>query len=203
VVGAGTFQGAVDLIETMTFQAAILDIGLPDGNGLELISKIRDKYGDACGIVMLTAFDNPDYRVSALDDGGDAYLVKQASLREIESTLTSVLRRVPHADEPVVLEQGWMLDREGWSLYDAKGVAIPLTFKELTFLLELAGCAPDICPRTQLVEVLGAGRPFDDRNLDTIVRRLRSKILDATGGEAPIRVAYGVGYGFASGITLK
>lgn len=80
-VGVGTARDMVAMLETDRFDAVILDIQLPDGDGLDLLTRIRASRNQACGVVMLTVQGNPSYRVDALEQGADAYLVKRASLR--------------------------------------------------------------------------------------------------------------------------
>lgn len=82
-------------LREQSFAAAILDIGLPDGNGLELLAELR-RHDRDCMVLMLTGHGDPDSRVKGLDQGADAYLVKKASLREIEATL----RRHPAPPSP-------------------------------------------------------------------------------------------------------
>ena len=195
-------NGAASVAETHArldehaFDAVILDVGLPDGSGIDLLHHIRGR-GLTCGIMMLTSFGDPDFRVAGLDGGADAYLVKKATLREIEATLRSVLRR-QQAPSSTGQGSGWTVDRVKWLLTAPNGAFAKLTSSEVKFFLALAESGGEVCPREQLSRITSRfGADSDERNLDALVRRLRRKIEEATGFETPIKVAYGVGYACA------
>lgn len=190
--GAASVAETRARLEAQAFDAVILDVGLPDGDGFDLLTHIRGR-GLTCGVMMLTSFGDPDFRVRGLDSGADAYLVKKATLREIEATLRSVLRR-----QPALLSTGpffgWTLDRVEWLLTAPNGASAKLTSSEVKFVLALAESGGDVCPREQLARITSRAGTADERNLDALVRRLRRKIEEATGLETPIKVAYGIGY---------
>ncbi len=197
--GAASVAETCARLDAQAFDAVILDIGLPDGDGFDLLSHIRGS-GLTCGVLMLTSFGDPDFRVKGLDGGADAYLVKKATLREIEATLRSVLRRQP-AHPLAERISGWSLDRVEWLLTAPNGAFAKLTSSEVKFVLALAESGGDVCPREQLARITSRSGVADERNLDALVRRLRRKIEEATGFETPIKVAYGSGY--ACSTTLR
>lgn len=181
----------------------VLDVNLPDGDGFTLARELREISG--CGIVMLTYRNTADDRIEGLESGADAYLVKHASLREIEATIRSVLRRLT-APPPMAAKDGatWQLDPKAWSLVTPAGVPIRLTGTEVAFLGAVVEKAGQPCSRDAIIKLLA--RPAlraDDRSLDAVVRRLRRKIEDAAGGEAPIKMIYGVGYAFTAPVTMR
>ncbi|MEI6560310.1 MAG: response regulator transcription factor [Rhodospirillaceae bacterium] len=93
VSGAATVTEARAHLLATRFDAVILDIGLPDGSGFDILAEIRSRKL-SCGVVMLTAFTEADGRVKGPENGADADLVKKATLREVEVTLRSVLRHL-------------------------------------------------------------------------------------------------------------
>lgn len=217
-LGAATCREVEELLAEHDFAAIILDIGLPDGDGRDLVEQIRATRGLNTGIIMLTAYGAAEYRVDTLDRGADAFLVKHASLREIDATLRSVLRRldpeaVPQATPcqplpapapaPAPEVAGWQLDRLSWTLTDPSDARVQLTTKEMTFLTALAEYDGRVCERAELVARMDGQGENSNRNLDVIVRRLRRKIEDATGRTPPIRVAYGQGYAFTAPLTVR
>lgn len=209
------WHGAPDLV--------LLDVNLPDGNGFDLARELRQQ--SDCGIVMLTMRSGADDRVEGLESGADAYLVKHASLREIEATIRSVLRRLEQnrgndaaaagaaaaANEaetiqaaPAASEPGWAFQPMQWQLLAPNGAVIRLTGSEVAFLSALVERAGKPCPRDEIARVLS--RPSlraEDRSIDALVRRLRRKIEETSGGEAPIKMVYGIGYSFSAPVLVK
>lgn len=200
VTGAGSVADALRQLETSKVDVVVLDIGLPDGNGIDLLTQIRARCGLDCGVVVLTSRQELQDKLQALDAGSDAYLVKHASLREIEGTVRNLLRRLPSASPP---EPGWSLDRKGRALTAPTGQTVPLTPRELAFLAQLAAADGETCDHGQLMTVLRADGDFSLTNLNTLVRRLRLKVIDRVGHEPPIRAIYGKGYSFAGPIHVR
>jgi DNA-binding response OmpR family regulator len=195
--GVGSAAAARACLDRMVPDVIVLDVGLPDGDGFELAREIRDRRGLASGIIMLTGLNSIDHRVTGLESGADIYLVKHASLREIDATIRSLLRRlsVPTAAAPC--EKLWRLDETTRQLFAPNGVGAELTGSEFALLACLLNRSKATCARAELIEALA--RPslrHNDRNLDGIVRRLRRKIEQACTIEAPIHVVYGTGYAF-------
>lgn len=204
--GADSAAACRQALERLPPQVVLLDVRLPDGHGFALAREIRARRGDRCGVVMLTGLAAPDDRVDGLDSGADAYLVKHSTLREIEATVHSVLRRLPgedddtHSASPPLATGEWRLRRQDWALEAPNATRITLTSTEVALLDAMMAKAGGPCSRAELIAALG--RPsmrFNERNLDEVVRRLRRKAEQASGMKIPIRVAYGLGYCFISG----
>lgn len=180
----------------------ILDVGLPDGNGFELASQIRETH--RCGIIMLTALGDSDDRIRGFESGADIYLVKHSTLREIEAAIRSLLRRngallgAPNGNgDP------WTLDGTNWSLTAPNHRSLKLTATEFAFMSVLCSRGGGTCQREDLMETLARPRSnFGNRHLDAIVSRLRRKIEESTSLPAPIKVVYGVGYTFTATATM-
>lgn len=185
-------QGIPDIV--------LLDVNLPDGNGFDLARELRTR--STCGIVMLTMRSAADDRVEGLESGADAYLVKHASLREIEATLRSVQRRLDAGRNAAPAEpsaETWLFQPMLWQLIAPGGAIVKLTGSEVSFLTALIERAGKPCPRDEIVRMLA--RPslrIEDRSIDALVRRLRRKIAEISGGDVPIKMVYGVGYSFAA-----
>lgn len=180
----------------------ILDVGLPDGNGFELASEIREAYRG--GIIMLTALGDSDDRVRGFESGADIYLVKHSTLREIEAAIRSLLRRAgDQADVADVVEDRWTLDSRTWTFTAPNQRSLKLTATE--FALVVALCKHGgICEREELVQSIARPRAhFDNRHLDAVVSRLRRKIAEHTGLQVPIMVVYGVGYTFTATAVVQ
>lgn len=180
----------------------ILDIGLPDGNGFELATQIRQAL--RCGIIMLTALGDSDDRIRGFESGADIYLVKHSTLREIEAAVRSLLRRTGDLTKANDHGGQWLLDRSGWVLTAPNQHVLKLTATEFAFMNVLCTHKGEVCPREELVETLTRPKAsFDNRHLDAIVSRLRRKIEDRTKLPAPIKVVYGVGYVFTATAAVQ
>lgn len=181
----------------------ILDIGLPDGNGFDLAAQIRQNHG--CGIIMLTAHGEPDDRVRGFDSGADIYLVKHSSLREIEASVQSLLRRLQHPQAAAGhAPDQWVLNRGSWLLTAPNRTDIRLTATEFAFVSALVEQAGQPRSRDSLAQLLARPQTsWDNRHLDAVVNRLRRKIKDTARLEAPIKMVYGHGYAFSAPARIE
>lgn len=204
VTGAATAQDMrAALVDGPRPAVIILDVGLPDGNGFDLATEIRQNHD--CGIIMLTAFGDSADRVRGFDSGADIYLVKHSILREIEAAIRSLLRRT--GSLPTTAESGkgrWILDTANWTMIAPDGQTLKLTATEFAFLNLLCERQGEVCPRDELVTALARpGGYFDDRHLDAIVSRLRRKFERTTNLPCAIKVVYGVGYTFTAPVAME
>ena len=203
-VGAATVAEANRHIENAHFDLIVLDIGLPDGNGLDLLRDIRARCGLDCGIVILTSQQELSTRLEALDAGSDAFLVKHASLREMEATLRNLLRRLPGSTATVAATANWVLDRPARLLISPGGESVPLTPREMSFLSCLAEAHGDVCDYAGLSAALDEGGDnVSTGGLNTLVHRLRQKMMDRLGQAPPIRAVYGKGYSFNGPVSIR
>ena len=181
----------------------ILDVGLPDGNGFDLATEIRQSHD--CGIIMLTGFGDSADRVRGFDSGADIYLVKHSSLREIEAAIRSLLGRTGNLPMIADSDKGrWILDTANWVMIAPDGQALKLTATEFAFLNLLCNRPGEVCPRDEIVTALARpGGHFDNRHLDAIVSRLRRKFERTTDIPSALKVVYGVGYTFTAHIAVE
>lgn len=177
----------------------MLDMGLPGEDGLVIARRLR-RQQPGLGIVMLTARGSLDDRLSGLEEGADAYLVKPIDMRELVSTLHSVQRRLTVAAPP---DEAWSLIPNTLSIGSPSGELVALTATEMDLLKCLAEAAPEPVSRETLGAAMGHPEPdFDYRRLEVAFSRLRKKLEAALAGESPIRSARGRGYVFAAPIRL-
>jgi DNA-binding response OmpR family regulator len=185
---------------------AVIDLGLPDGDGLALIQELRSR-GDSLGIVVLTASDSARARVAGLGVGCDYYLAKTADLEELAATLAALSRRLrsagPHtAGAPDELT--WVLELRPRRLVPPGCGAIALSEQDLVVLHTLMRDAGAIASRQQIVEALGDDfLSYDQRRLDTQMRRLRRKVDEACGLTLPINTARNAGYRFHAPVLIR
>jgi len=175
---------------------AILDVGLPDGNGLELCRSLRASSTAALAqlpILLLTARDEEMDRVLGLELGADDYLAKPFSPRELVARVRALLRRA--APRPVPAAPSlFTLDEAGQRVHYA-GRALGLTRLEYGLLRALLAAPGRILSREALfAAVWGPHSEAIDRTVDTHVKTLRAKLRELQPGLEPIVTHRGMGY---------
>ena len=182
---------AVDLI--------ILDIGLPDINGLELCKEIRKSY--SLPIIFLTARSAEIDRVVGLEIGADDYVVKPFSPRELMARVKAIFRRtsrLPDQHPPELIHQDIQLDLEKRRLR-VKNETIPLTPHEYALLEALMAAPGRTFTRDELLDRLypQGEAVVIERVVDVHIGKLRQKIEPDPGHPRHILTARGIGYRFA------
>jgi Response regulators consisting of a CheY-like receiver domain and a winged-helix DNA-binding domain len=168
----------------------LLDINLPDGNGLDLIRQIKTG-GKAVPVILLTANDTEADVVMGLEDGADDYITKPFSLAILRAGVKAQLRRlVPRELKPIIIDRS-QFDFAQMDFYPGT-TAVELSKTEQKLLRLLVENRGQTLSRTVLMDRIWAdGSDFVDENaLSVTVKRLRDK-LDAT---AFIKTVYGLGY---------
>lgn len=181
---------AIEWIRQHSPAAILLDINLPGVDGLTLCRQIRAF--SQVPILMLTARVEEIDRLLGLDLGADDYICKPFSPREVIARVRAVLRRArapeDHAIEAVVLDENRFEAR-------VHGQPLALTPVEFRLLGKLASQPGRVFSREQLICALYADhRVVSDRTVDSHIKNLRRKLLDA--GVDPIAAVYGIGYRF-------
>jgi two-component system KDP operon response regulator KdpE len=197
-VPAGTVADALQLARVAVPDAAILDLVLPDGDGVELCRALRE-WSDM-PILLLSAVGDEDRKVSALECGADDYVTKPFSPRELVARLGAVLRRAaPEPDDPVIRADGLEVDLAARAVRRG-GEAVHLTPTEFDLLRALVRNRRRLLThRALLEEVWGPGYADDVATLRTTIARLRRKI-EPQGSPGPryIQTDAGVGYRFVT-----
>ena len=176
--------------------AAILDLVLPDGDGVQVCRAIRE--WSEMPILVLSAVGDEDHKVRALEAGADDYVTKPFSPRELVARLHAILRRAaPTPGEPVIEADGLEVDL-GARLVRRDGDEVHLTPIEFDLLRTLARNRGRLLThRALLQEVWGPGYADDVATLRTNIARLRRKI-EPEGAPRYIRTDPGVGYRFSA-----
>ncbi|GAA5110778.1 response regulator [Alloalcanivorax gelatiniphagus] len=173
------------------FDAVLLDLMLPDGDGMEVCKAIR-RFSDV-PVLMITARVEEVDRLLGLEIGADDYICKPFSPREVVARVKAVLRRArgeQRDDRP-----GLVLDRHRFEAVH-EGARVPLTAIEFELLATLARQPGRIWSRDQLMDVIYPDhRVVSDRTIDSHIRKLRRKLSEGLTGEHDwIGSVYGVGY---------
>ena len=185
VVEAGSVREARARLDEAV-QAVVMDVGLPDGDGVALCREWR-AMGDTRPILFLTARDEEFDVVRGLDSGGNDYVTKPFRMQELLSRVRVLLRG--SAPRRVTARGGFTVDETRMQI-TRDGEALPLTLTEyriLVLLLESKG----VVSRDRLLQLLwdDGGKYIDDNTLSVHMSRLREKV-----GAAQIRTIRGVGY---------
>lgn len=189
--GVGSLRLAERWLLTHRLDILVVDLGLPDGDGLEWLAG-RPDLGDK-GIIVTTARGRPEDRVKGVKAGVDSYLVKPVNLEELAGVIANLHRRLQR-DAPT---QSWSLNQLNWGLKSPDGTTVQLTRSETRVLSVLAKFGGAGAPRDALIEGLGKNPDsYDWRRMEVLVRRLRSKVKADTGLELPLRTVHGYGYAF-------
>lgn len=170
----------------------ILDRMLPGLDGLEILRRLR-RAGSAVPVLVLTARDAIEDRVSGLNAGADDYLVKPFAVDELLARIRTLLRRGRHHADPVISVADVEIDTVG-RLVRRHGRRIDLTPKEYTLLEILASRCGTVVPRLELQQRLYPGAGAAGSNVvDVLVGRLRRK-LHPPGSTPVIHTRRGFGY---------
>jgi len=184
-----------------TFSVAVIDLGLPDINGLQLVEYIRNNTAMRC--IILTARDLVDDRIAGYDSGADLYMVKPVDCRELASALSRMVQRVSAISDATEYSGQWRLNRQDATLVTPSCAIVPLTAREMDFLLCLAASPEEAIPRTTILMTLGyTNDEFSNRALESLIRRLRRKI-EGVFGSSPILTRHGIGYFFSASLNLN
>jgi DNA-binding response OmpR family regulator len=185
------------------FDIVLLDMGLPDEHGLDVIRHLRASLA-GLGIVMLTASSGADKHVRALSDGADAFLAKPIDGEILAATLHSLARRLSargattKPDIAPAASGRWRLETNDWCLVAPNGTLLALTAPERCVLQRLFAAAGQPVEREALVTALaGSDRDFDARRLDALVHRLRRKAEVQAETTLPLVATRGIGFLFA------
>ncbi len=196
-VAAESAAQALDLAAVSPPQAAIVDLVLPDGDGVEVTRRLRE--WSEMPILVLSAVGEEDQKVRALEAGADDYMTKPFGARELVARLQAALRRTaPAPDEPTITVDGLELDLAARVVRrDSQPIHLtPIEFELLRVLVRNRGRL--MTHRALLAEVWGPQYVDDIQPLRTHIARLRAKI-EPGGEDGPRYVVTdpGVGYRFA------
>jgi two-component system response regulator MtrA len=175
------------------FHVVVLDVGLPNVDGMDLCRSIRRRSN--VPIVMLTARDRADDVVAGLEAGADDYLTKPFVPAVLVARVEAAVRRqIPGAGDVRMLVGDLAIDERAFTA-SRGGVALDLTGTEMRLLVALARRAGSVCTRQDLLErVWGYDYLGDSRLVDMAVLRLRAKLREAGAGDDLIQTVRGEGY---------
>jgi two-component system copper resistance phosphate regulon response regulator CusR len=190
---ASTARQALALTIETDYGLILLDLGLPDADGLKLCRRLRESCPTAA-ILILTARGGVPSRIAGLDSGADDYLTKPFDFGELLARLRALTRRAPRPPELERLVVGdLVIDRKAQEAF-CHGIHVPLTTKEYALLEFLAARNGRVVTRADIAEHVW-DNSYDPLSnvIDVYIRRLRAK-LAPSGCEDSIRTRRGEGY---------
>jgi DNA-binding response OmpR family regulator len=191
---AGAAAEALAWLERDLFDLVLLDLGLPDGDGFTLCSRLRRQPSHQPLVLMLTARDSASDKVHGLDCGADDYVVKPFDPEVLHARIRALLRR---AVRPLQTELGWgpLQLKPGQTTAWIGGHAVELTRKEALLLEQLLRARGLSCSKSALLHGCGDGRrEVGEDTLRAHMRNLRHKLSGAGGPPDLIETVYGLGY---------
>jgi two-component system response regulator QseB len=188
VDGVADGKSAAEALRTSTFDLVLLDLGLPQRDGLEVLRELRGR-GDSTPVIIVTARDDVQNRIAGLDGGADDYIVKPFDLDEVAARMRSVLRRAAGRAETRIRHRGITLDPITHAV-ERDGEPVLLSAHEFSVLEALLQRPGSVLSRAQLEDRLyGWGASVESNAVEVYVHGLRRKL-----GSDVIRTLRGVGY---------
>lgn len=195
----GTLAQAWGALTVEPFDAVLLDLGLPDGDGMDLLARIRRQPAPQAGregmprndlpVLIMTARDGVDDRISGLDSGADDYIVKPFDANELMARLRAMQRRAHGRSQPTIEHGDLVIDPAAHTVLKA-GEPVVLGAREFGLLLVLIQASPQVLSKSRLEAALyGFGEALESNAIEVHVHHLRRKL-----GEGLIRTVRGVGY---------
>jgi two-component system KDP operon response regulator KdpE len=197
-VATANVQEALDAASVRPPDAAIIDLMLPDGHGVDIVRALRE--WSAMPIIVLSALGEEDDKVQALEAGADDYVTKPFGARELVARLNAALRRAGTGsdDEPTIALDGLEVDLRARDVRrDGKSIHLsPIEFDLLRVLARNRGRL--LTHRQLLTEVWGPEYASDTQVLRTTIGRLRGKIEREASNPQYIHTDPGIGYRLAA-----
>jgi DNA-binding response OmpR family regulator len=197
---AGSLQAGRERLHNASFDALVLDLMLPDGDGLDLTRELRaNPRTRRLPLLMLTARGEPMDRILGLEIGADDYLPKPFEPRELLARVKALLRRAAPLGEPdEVMRFGRLEIDMGERKARLDGRDCDLTGHQFDLLVVLAQSAGRVLSRDQIMDAL-KGHPLEafDRSIDVHISRIRAVIEDDPKNPRRVLTVRGAGYVFA------
>jgi len=193
---AGDVKTAMAKIESFDYDCILLDISLPDGNGLTILEALKaDKKTD--GVIIISAKNSIDDRIAGLNLGADDYLPKPFHLSELSARIAAVIRRRRFDGNNVLQLNEISIDTVAKTVY-IHTIALDVTRKEYDLLLYLAANKNRVISKNAIAEHLTAGDADGFDSFDFIYAHIKNlkKKMAQTGCTDYIKSIYGMGYKF-------
>lgn len=190
---ASNIQAAESALAVGSFDLALFDLSLPDGNSLALLQKLR-RQGKTIPVIIITARDQISDRITGLEAGADDYLVKPFDLDEMIARIHTIMRRYEGNPNPVIKFGNIQIDQSGHRVF-VSDVEVELTAKEWAVVQKLSSQPGHIFSKEQMEATLyNFDSEVGSNTLEVYVSRIRKKL-----GKDHIETVRGLGYRFKKG----
>ncbi|WP_054940475.1 response regulator transcription factor [Paenibacillus ihuae] len=190
-VEAGDGQEAVGLMKESTVDLAVVDVMMPQMDGLELCQYIRETYD--IPVILLTARQQLSDKEQGYLSGTDDYVTKPFEPEELLFRIKALFRRYSVASDDKIRLNSLVIDRKNYEISDGNDVLL-LPVKEFELLAQLAQYPGRLFSRSELIELVwGADYEGDERTVDVHIKRLRQRFADYQNNFI-IRTVRGIGY---------
>ncbi|NQV82328.1 MAG: response regulator transcription factor [Rhodospirillales bacterium] len=181
-----------DAISSVNYDAVILDLGLPDLDGLDLLKSWREK-GDETPVLILSARDGTDAKVLGLNSGGDDYLLKPFDMEELVARIRALLRRPSEVLGLIMTAGNVSFDTTAREVL-INGKAISMPRREMGVLEHLLRRVGRVVPKDVLEDkIYGFGKEVSSNSVEVHVSRLRKRLKEI-GADITVETVRGVGY---------
>jgi two-component system OmpR family response regulator len=185
---APTLSYARDLLATMPYDLILLDLGLPDGRGIDFLKALRAK-GSVTPVMILTAHDRITERIEGLNVGADDYMVKPFDLAELSARIAAVARRYAGNPNPLITLGALKIDLAAHAIHGPKG-QIDLSQREWIIFEALLQRSGQIVSKSQIEDQIYAfDSEVESNTIEVYVSRLRKKL-----GKDVVQTLRGMGY---------
>jgi len=194
---AKDFSGASEKINIFKYDIVIVDLTLPDGNGLSIISELKKMNSDS-GIIIISAKDSVEQKIQGLEVGADDYLSKPFHLAELNARIKSLNRRVNFNGSNDMIFDNIRIIPDEFKVF-VKDIELKLTKKEFDLLIFFTSNIDRVLTKSAISEHLwGDYMDYADSHdfIYTHIKNLRKKINTA-GGKEYLQTIYSVGYKFS------
>lgn len=195
---ASTFREAMDKIETFDYACIILDIMLPDGNGLKILEELKNQ-NKQDGVIIVSAKNALDDKIKGLQMGADDYLTKPFHLSELMARIYSIIRRKQFNNSNIITQNELQINLLSKTV-SINNQNITLTKKEFDLLIYFIGNKNKVISKSTLAEHLSGDFADMLDNHDFVyahVKNLKKKLYES-GCEHYLKTVYGTGYKWES-----